>query len=483
MRLVAPLLLAALTGLPTLAHAQADAPKPAPKAGEDKVIDLVNKTAAEEGLFSFDWGVPASPSLKLLGQGEDKVPVANSLKALAVQLPGLVGNSKSGESFGLDVSPAWLIGDASTRTYNGYLESGPAYRILYRTRIGVAGYEGIDDADPKKSKRSRVSFGLSTSLLDDSDPLVARLPGQRQSAWQSCLDSRSAIVQAELDKVSEGDAGKRKALEDEQIALIGEREASKTKITDLARQIANDPDNALLLDRLTLESSNLSRIQNRSKAIDGELRALTDQANTNLEKRFAKTDAIKVLPDCAKRANFAARYGQSLSIGVGGLWDGDPGQFDNLEDGGWVVWASYRRPLQFSIGADDGDLVPQSYWMWGGSVRAGFGEMVKTGVTAMPQAKADTVDAWLGVERLTETSRLSIQGGWQWREVDGGLVGYDRERWRYFVSYSTRLGEETSGVWLRLGYGHVEDGETDDESILVSLVYAPPAAPNLFSTR
>jgi hypothetical protein len=460
---------AALLGLPTAGLAQETSPK---------VIDIVNKTAAEEGLFQFDWGMPASPSLSLLGHVEDKVPAANSLKAFTVQLPSMVGGDEIGQTIGVDVSPAWLIGDGGTRTYTRYLESSPSYRALYRSRIGLAAYEG-------NARRSRLILGLSTSLLDSSDPLMARLPGESGSAWQTCLDSRSAIVQADLDKVSDADQGKRQALQTELAGLIQEQPVATEKVQAYARKLAASPNDDGVIAVLTLATLDLKRIVDRRAVIDAELKTLTVQADTDLQKRFTRSDAADIVSDCARRANVVARYGESLSVGAGASWAGSRGNLDNLQGGGWAAWASYRRPLGFDFGVEDGDLIPRSYWMWGGSVRYGMNEPIRTGALNVHEAKGDTINLWLGVERLTASSRLAIEGGWQLRHLNDVPHGpdYPRERWRYFVSYSKRLGDERSGVWLRLGYGNADDGALDDQSIVASLVYAPPAAANLLSTK
>lgn len=449
-----------------------------------KAIDIINKAAKEDGVFKFDWGVPSSPSLKLLGQAEDKVPVVNGLKPLLLKIPSLVGGKRDGDSWGLDIAPAAFLGDRSERTYNAYVEGDWAYRVLVRTHVGGALYEGVDDTDVKKRKRSRATLGLSTSLLDQSDPLKARLPGGAEPAWKACLERNGEVVQAELNKLSAADNGQRGRLETEFQELVYQRETSKKKVSELAARLQATPDDAEIVTAIKAETDRLDRIKVRIQEISDQAGALTAEATKAKQTEFAKSKAAKVLPECAKEANLAARYGQSLAVGAGTLWNGDYGGVDHFKSGGTVAWLSYRRPVSLGMVHDDkGELKPKSYWFVGGSLRASWDEGVSTGITARPEAEADTFDGWLGVERMDDRSRLALQAGWQRRSVAGGLVGFDRERFRYFVAYSRRITDEKTGLWVQLGYGHAGSGDTEDKAVTLRLVYAPPDPTNIFGTK
>lgn len=470
---------AAMTSALTLvwtgsAIAADDTPKP---------IEIIKEKAAEDGVFKFDYGIPSSPSLKLLGQAEDKVPVVNGLKPLILKLPSLLGGARDGESLGVDIAPTAFVGDRSTRTYNAYVFGSKSYRAFQRLHVGGALYEGVEDADVKKRKRSRATLGLSTSLLDGNDPLMAKLPNQDKSAWQSCLDERADLVQIELNKLSAADGGERGRLETEALSVLQQRIASEKAFDDLAARVKDSPDDSGVLALFKLETEHLAALKKRAAEIGTQLKTVSDEANKAKQTSFAKSEAAKVLPACAKEANTVARYGESLAIGAGALWNGDFGGVDHFESGGQVVWASYRRPLSFGFQRDKGELKPDSYWLVGGSVRASWNELVSTGVTTKPEAEANTLDGWLGVERLTAFSRFALQGGWQRRSVEGGLAGFDRERFRYFVAYSRRITDEKTGLWVQFGYGHVGSGATEDKTLSLSILYAPPDPSNLFGTK
>jgi hypothetical protein len=451
---------------------------PAAQREKDKqdTLVLIKNDAAEDGVFSFDWGVPSSPALKLLGQSEDKITVVNGLKPFILQLPRLLGGDNGGQSLGLDVSPAWLLGDRSTRTFNAYTNPrNRLYRIALRTHVGAALYEGVADDDPTKAKPSRVTLGFSTSLLDSSDPLMALASGQDANdrsvavGWRACIERNADAVADFFRTVKFQDDPKKARLETELNGFdrrLGELRAKAQAGT------ATEP-----------ERVELAGLNARAAQIGGELDTIQERGSAEFKAQYQKSAAFKAMALCPKEANVVAQYGASLNVGAGALWDGTPGKLKGFSSSGVVGWVSFRHPLAASFELNETGVEPASYWMVGFSARASVDELVATGIKATPQVKANVFDGWVGLERLTAASRLGLQLGYQIRDTNGRLADFDRKRWRYFASYSQRLGGEKSGMWLQLGYGHVRTNDNKDEALTVSLIFAPPAAANLFGTK
>jgi hypothetical protein len=145
--------------------------------------------AAKDGVFDFDFTVPTSPALALAGLSQDKATVQSAaLKPFVFSLPAVL-SGKGGQSAALDMSPAWLFEGEGRRSYSRYTApENYFYRLVYRTRLNAAIYNGTDDkVEAKKQKGSRLAFGVSSSLLDSSDPLMAGASDGRPSQWQQCL--------------------------------------------------------------------------------------------------------------------------------------------------------------------------------------------------------------------------------------------------------------------------------------------------------
>ncbi|HEX8126202.1 MAG TPA: hypothetical protein VF548_11515 [Allosphingosinicella sp.] len=446
----------------------ADAPTDEETAKEFVFID---EKASEEGVFSFDFGVPSSPSLKLLGQPEDKVTVVNGLKPFILQLPKILGNGDGGQSLGLDFAPAWLLEDASERRVSTYTSRGRMYRILYRTHIGGALYEGSSDSDPAKARASRLALGASTSLSDGNDLLMATASVDGKAyGWGPCTDRNSELMATTVHNIKFNKDADRRGLLDDQTALETELFALEPKV----RQ-----GNAT-----QMEIARLAELRLKLSAVDEKLTAITARDQKVLSGQWSKEKAATVFPECRKEANLVAQYGESFNLGFGGLWEGTPGKLKGFSNSGWVGWVSYRRPLMRSFDVDDkGALKIINHWMIGLSARASVDEIVETGIAATPRVKADVFDGWAGLERLAPDSRIGLQIGYQIRDTEGVLAEFDRKRLRYFGSYAQRLGGEKSGIWLQVGYGHVRSSDDDDEALSVSLIFAPPSPANLFGTK
>ena len=496
-------------------------------------LQLLNQTAAEKGVFAFDYGVPSSPALVLAGQSPDKISTSNALKPFVLQLPTATGTN--GQTFGLDVAPAWILDRAPAQTYENYLGGSDGYRIAFRTHFGVAVAQGVDNTDPTKRLPSILALGFSTSLLDGGDPLMAkRLPTDKDAAgaalpateWAACFAQAAPALQAAANGVDSTDKKRASldrqyqslrresdSLKAEAIALKAEWDQNNATLQDLqAKQqayakYANDPKPTIRdLAKLGTESvagqiatlqARQTAIGQRQEAIKTDLPKVTvdlDAAAKSLDAipiadapamqaAFSKSEAAKLLPACVDRANAAARYAPSLMIGGGALWDGTPGKYSGYQQSGWVGWASYRHALGTPKFKDDGGkLTIDSYWMAGLSVRSSYHELLATGITATPMAKANTVDAWAGLERISADTRLSFQGGYQYRDPIIALPAFERSRFRYYGAITQLVGSKDGGVWVQLGYGNVSEG-ANDKTVLLSVSFAPPTTGSILGVQ
>ncbi len=114
---------------------------------------LWQRTSKNQGIFGFDYGVPASPALNLLNLSPGKTVQSTSLKPFVISVPSLFAGS-GGQSVAFDFAPAWVLQSSDEHTLYHYLSS-PIIRLFDRARLGIAAYNG-DSAgcDPKKANPS-----------------------------------------------------------------------------------------------------------------------------------------------------------------------------------------------------------------------------------------------------------------------------------------------------------------------------------------
>ncbi|MBL8559146.1 MAG: hypothetical protein JNM47_10530 [Hyphomonadaceae bacterium] len=447
--------------------------------GQSSAKDLADITIRDvsrgKDVFTFDFGVPGSPALTLLGVSPDKVAQSNSLRAFVLSVPQ-VFDASDGSAISLDLTPAYWLQRPASRTYGNYVDGGRLVQTLYRTRLGVAVSEGASGAADGSGKvSSGLSTGLSVSLLNSSDPLLARAPGAARSArpaWETCLNRIGPAVQTSLELHTSNHASEIAALNARLNALLNESAALEREtgsgVTE-ARRIEID--------------GRIGAIREEKTRIAARLAEITEEDRTGLSKTFAKSEAAGLIEKCVKEADLAARAGVDFDLGAGALWRGRPGRTSDYESAGAVAWASYRHPIAVRRDDETDRNRLTSWWMIGGSVRAGFDERVSTGDKTKAEIDADTIDGWLGVERYAASNRFSIQYGRQ--EVDPSSAAdgiFEKSRDRYFVSFSQRLGGSDSSVWLNVAYGSssATDIAEDDERFLVTLAFSPPDPRKVF---
>jgi len=149
--------------------------------------------------FKFDYGVPTSPGLALIGTSTAISSPSADMKPYTFSLPASFGGSKDSQAFTGDASVIWVmrqLGSApQSEPYEDFLKLGYWDQLAYRTRLQAALFKGDDGGgDATKAKASRLAVGLSASLLPSSDPVTVKddtvrdAQGNPVSAWDSCVD-------------------------------------------------------------------------------------------------------------------------------------------------------------------------------------------------------------------------------------------------------------------------------------------------------
>lgn len=427
--------------------------------------NIIDRKANDEDVFTFDYGVPSAPALTLLGVAEDQITQSNSLKPFIVSLPGVFSSKETGQAVALDMSPAWLVTRRGERSYANYSGGMP---LWFRTRFGVALYEGVDDADPAKQKPSRLAVGLSSSIFDWSDPLLASAPGMKGSAWTTCFKSGASVISSSMPPpiTSEELASLQKQYDeyDRRVRVL-ERMGSRT--TEQDAELA----------------SNKALRQTTSASY---AKIISDWRNEAAAK-FAKSEGEQVVTGCMKVADRAARIGTDFDVGGGAVWEGRPGKLEGLANPSAIFWASFRTSFGVSRpkGYDYRSLIKwaddnSSWFMLGGSGRVGFSEAVATGDAAKPKIRANTYSGWIGIERYSETNRFTAQIGVRRTDprlpADSAFAGTQTV---YHVSFDQKM---TDSIWLSLAYGRAEGAGAlkDDSTVRVRLTFDSPGVRNIF---
>ncbi len=474
---------------PGASEAAAPAPSALTKALKDDLdtyVSKLNQDAADKSVFTFDYGVPASPALSLLGLTDDKVTQSNSLKPFVLALPGVVSGQDSSKAIAVEVSPAWLLETKNGRSFRSYAgldaregvtdtssHGDTLGKILFRTHLSAGVYAGVADPDPTKQVRSRVALGLSTTLLSSSDPVQARLPGHEKTAFSECVGSGWDTIVAELEKP---DPVSGLAKLDRQVVVLG------GQILDLQDQREQAATNA---DRAAIDAK-IAQLKSQ-RAAQMKVQIAAHLQNQKLrEATYGASTAAKIGPACRIVADIAARTAPDLSLGAGALWQGTPGKVAGLTDQATVVWASFRYPIlrpEPPPGADwrgleDWASKLDNWFMIGFSGRAGFHEFVPTGNAVTPMVKVNRYTGWVGLEWNRPDARVTAQIGREKIDAnDASGAAYAGARTRYLISGDYKLAD--TGLWVNLSYGQangVGQLKSDKVTKLTFSYSAPPPA-------
>jgi hypothetical protein len=466
--------------------------------------NILDTKARNASIFSFDYGVPHSPALMLAGLSSDKITPATSLKAFVVALPGLVGSGATANSAAFDFAPAWALseqGDTEVLAYASYTPQGYWDRVWYRTRVSGAISKGDDGGgDAKKAKPSRAAVGVSFSLLDGSDPIMARSStdvntgGAEETHWLHCLrDNFEAITPYVPDKstgyydltrarslithllapASLGGAGDVNMLSTGNMSILVDLEATADKV--LKRPAAwSYP---VAWNSFDVRNKDLKQLQTD---LEGK-----ELAVRNLPAWKASEDlASATIEKCSKESSAIAQNGADIQIGAGVVLQGAAGgpNWMDFKDPNGAVWLAARIPLDFdqsgtcekaTTGAPQQEL---SCWTFGGTARFSAGEMDATGNAATPFFKANVAEGWLGLERVDSISKIGFYFGWtDYAAAETVGKPFAKSGTRWLISGAYNLSKVYEGLWIVGSYGSANGTLTtlDDKVAMLSLTFAP----------
>jgi len=477
-------------------------PSSAAEAADGKqraAITFLDRAATKEGSFTFDYGVPTSPALTLTGLSPDKITTSTSLKPFVLAIPNLFSEDGA-RSLAFDASPGQLLTPLRQQRYSRYVDPGQqAHRVGFRTRIGLAVDKGQSGGeDDEKSAPSKLGLGLSTSLLDSSDPLMATDDAGNR-IWETCV---AANIGALPNTVPQTESGLTRTGLASDIAVavalrLGAAPVGQRTLTHAVRE-----DIKRIEAKLTRLGTPVPVPDYNSPAFDTWLSAAEAILSAKLaslpadsppdDPEFAvRTAALKA---CAVKASERAQSAQDLDLGFGSVWSGDEGELANFGDAAPVLWAAYKLPLRSLLGRQQGSPPVSAvaaevvkllqFWSVGASARYAWSDKLATADESTPEVVADVRDLWIGVERLTSSSRFAAQYGWfdaQATESESQAFSRSGERW--LVSGAYRVSSLEQGVWLTFSYGKAESTLEgfDDEVALISIVFSPPTLSSMFA--
>lgn len=229
----------------------------------------------------------------------------------------------------------------------------------------------------------------------------------------------------------------------------------------------------------------------RLKRLETKLAAELDQGHArggaSIDEQLTAAGVTAGVTRCNESATRIARFSRDLDVGFGMLAQGAPGKLKDLHANGQVAWLAFKTPIgkpHFSQGLTQDDPLsplPDRAILLAAAGRFGFDERLATENKTTPEFRADTINAWVGIEWLTPSYRLTGQYGWL--EVDArDPIGkpFEKSGERYLVGAQIRL-KKDSPLWLGLqygnGYGTV--GELKANTALVTLSYSAPAPPDI----
>jgi hypothetical protein len=468
----------------------------APAKGEQKKAEEVLNNVTNEKVFNFAYGIPASPAFMLIGNGMDATPPPQTLKKFALSIPGLLTDGGTNQTAALDISPAWLLDQSERSTYLSYVDGGYLFRLATRTRVGVAIARGTDgDGDAKKAVRSRLAVGIALPLFG-GDPILAERPDnvRRPRDYKAANDLRhmlrgQAVTDSEVTESDKRAVDQRfldACLYDmapDAIAAMNAAELTRQSLLDRQR---------LLQEKQTKHTITEAEIEELGR-ISTQLQEALDQASATITAKAAELKIPARVGECVDTANTLALYSPSLDIGIGALWQGDPGELSGLDSAGLSTWFAFRYPLALSWASSEpesvalADLKVESYWMFAASGHASLGEEAKTGDATTPQFDADSYDVWAGIEYYTGSYRFVGRVGYgevnARRDAD---MAFDRDGFRWQVGADVRLWQDdSSNIWLNAVYGSAK-GSVDDldgDILKVSISYSPPAPATLVARK
>jgi hypothetical protein len=497
-----------LLGLPSAAMADS---KPPPS------IPIVIDAAKNKSLLAFDFGIPSSPAVALVGTGTASLSTSTSLKPYVLTAPASYGGAKDAQAFAADAAPFLLLLPATINTQDNYIDDY-GLRLLDRTRVNTALFLGSKGGgDPTKAQDSRLAVGLTVAIADGSDPLSTD-DSEGSPAWLHCRDTFLGGSDEQTYDQSY------RTLETEQAAIgpfvaaagglatafdVGQQPtASALKSTFeqigtcLDKVCKGHDSNDTLRRDLALPDSTPKQASDKAHIVYNDVQAIANviiQSENNESLKY-DTAAVKTLTKCVSDANAYARYGTLFDVGGGAVWDGKPGASDFKKISG-VIWTAARLSPASLFGPKFDATVSLDelkYWLIGGSARASWDETVATGNKATPNISANVVDAWVGLERYSEDTQFAGQVGYvDTQATNPAQRSFSKSGMRWLVSGTVKLSDvltQTIGsvmsvadqapvknAWITVSYGSSTGTvkTLDDKTFFVTLSFSPTPA-NLF---
>ena len=469
-------------------------------------VNFIGEQANNSSVLAFDFGVPDTPATALLGLESSAITTSTSLKPFVIAVPSLLDGDDHSQALGLDISPAWILQGFGKAEPTNYAD-GTSYfqRLTHRTRLSVGLFRGTagtpmesdesmntDDTAMAGEQASRVSLGITLSLLDTSDPLTAG-----DGRWSDCLRTKYDEIKPLVTKKYFDEPG----------LLLGRLQLLEEKIPKTLRSIEDtSPEtlaklqNAAKQWRLEFshpsitptegsEWTTVNEAENAIRQYTYAVESKKSEVEKIMESRFKKElndlqfdgqDKLgfqAAIDSCTEEANELARNAADIDIGFAQVWSGEPGELNNFERPSSVFWGAVKIPLG-SLVHKDMQSVKSGVQRWniGGSVRFATNEMLSTEYPNNPLIEADTVNGWIGVERVSGSYRIS--GRYGWLDVSpSDPIGATLEKSgeRFLINASYKVSGKDSGTWLDISYGSA-DGTIDalnDTQLRVSLLFGP----------
>jgi len=436
----------------------------AEEGGGDEDLKIINEVESRIGIFDFGWGVPGAPALQLLGKAGADTKPETSLRKFILALPDFAMGDEDGQTIAFAFSPAYLIRPSGT-TFNHY-RTHRWDRVLQRTQITVAAFEGVEAEEADKAQQSALSVGAKLSLLDGADPLMAD-EAEGGPFLQRCLTERLKPLQAQFDVIIAKQ--KANAAEYQQVGI--DIAAIRLK----AGQTTDPAELQKLTEQVQAKEARKAELNEELKLKLDEVRATTVDDNAETVEQLAQR--------CAEGAGRRAAYGQALDVGFGAIWRGEPGDFSGFESPAGAIWVAFRQPLGSPAWNDknpSGD--PSTYWLLAAQGRYAFGEDVDTGDEATPTFEADVLEGWIGIQAVSDDFRIAAHAGYtDFSARHDAAAQFEHSGVRYLVSADLKVLD--SGVWASVSYGSANGTlkTQKDDRFMLSVSFSPPAAVSIAS--
>jgi hypothetical protein len=409
-------------------------------ASSDPPSDIVlMNNPLRSGAFSFEYGVPATPALTIIGANGDSIPTNANLQRFAMSVLRASEETGGGAAAGLDFSPFWGMESRtmSWQTYRG--RSSNWERSWYRARISAAFNEGNSGDEAP----SRAAVGVATSLLDSSDPAMLMVPAD------------------ELDGDDPRTGNER-----------GRPVPYFSACVLNARRAAGNLDQAMVL-----WAAATSELRESERANDPHTRIVQLQARQAAAAAAFVPEYSRVAQECRQQTQNVARRRRAWDVGLATQWAGDPGSLDNMEPAGTSLWSTITTGASGATASLDDDASEEANFRGVAHIRLDVEAADFTTPTTRIEYDRQTVA--IGIERLTRRSTISLQASYR---NDDGPAGseFDGESYQYLLRADVPAGDFLGGTfgentWLSVSVGAIDGDQVENDSyVSVALRFKAP---------